>query len=106
MISGNKIKDITKTIVEVSDPLKIILFGSYASGNPDNNSDLDFIIVKESQLPRHRRAFDIRKALIGNMVPIDILVYTPDEFESALNDHYSLLNSALKEAKLLYDKAS
>lgn len=106
MITENKIADIARTIIRVYDPLKILLFGSYADGKPNYDSDLDFIIVKESQLPRHRRAFEIRKALIGKMVPLDILVYTPEEYEKELNDNYSFLHNALKNAKLLYDKAS
>lgn len=105
MISKNKIDDITRTIIEVSDPLKIILFGSYAEGHPNNDSDLDFIVVKDSELPRHRRAFDIRRALIGKMVPLDILVYTPEEFEMESNNSYSFLNSILKNSRLVYDKA-
>ena len=106
MITKNKIEDIARIIVNVSDPVKIILFGSYASGRPNSDSDLDLIVVKESKLPRHRRAFDIRKALIGKMVPLDILVYTPEEYEIELNDSYSFLCSVLKKSKLLYDKAS
>lgn len=106
MISKRKIDDITRTIVEVSDPLKVILFGSYASGQPNDDSDLDFIVVKESEKPRHKRAFDIRRALIGKMVPVDILVYTPDEFEKELNNTFSFLSSALKNARLVYDKAN
>jgi uncharacterized protein len=43
------------------DPDKIILFGSYAAGNATTDSDLDLLIIKDTDLPRHRRSFDIQK---------------------------------------------
>lgn len=106
MISKNKINEIIRNIVLNFNPDKIILFGSYASGNPTNDSDSDLLVIKDSILPRHRRANEIRKALIGSMVPMDILVYTPGEFESEKAIQFSFLNSALKNAKLLYDQAN
>lgn len=104
MISTEKIKEITQKIRLNFNPKKIILFGSYASDSQNVDSDLDLLIVKESNLPKHRRANDIRKALIGSMVPMDILVYTPEEFETEKSQKFSFLNSALKTAKILYDQ--
>lgn len=106
MISKEKIEEITRKIILNFNPDKIFLFGSYAAGNVTFNSDLDLLVVKESKLPRHRRANEIRKSLIGAMIPMDILVYTPDEFESEKSVQFSFLNSALKNAKLLYDHAN
>lgn len=105
MVTSKKIEEIKQQIVRDFNPRQILLIGSYASGNQNKNSDLDLLIVKDSDLPRHRRAFSIRKSLIGNGIPLDILVYTPDEFESEKNENYSFLNSALKNARLLYDQS-
>lgn len=104
MISADKIEEIKQKIVNNFNPKQILLIGSYASGNQNPDSDLDLLIIKDSDLPRHRRAFSIRKTLIGNGVPMDILVYTPDEFESEKNEKYSFVNTALKNARLLYDQ--
>jgi predicted nucleotidyltransferase len=46
MVSEKKIEEIASKIAEGFNPEKIILFGSYALGNPNRNSDLDFLIVK------------------------------------------------------------
>jgi len=104
MIETTKINDIVSRIAARFNPDKIILFGSYAAGNPDNDSDLDLLIIKDTDLPRHLRSFDIQKLLIGSMIPMDILVYTNQEFEQEQNERYSFLNSAIKTSKILYER--
>lgn len=104
MIETTKIDDIVERISRGFNPDKIILFGSYASGTSTNDSDLDLLIIKDSDLLPHRRSFDIQKLLIGSMVPMDILVYTNKEFEEEQEDSYSFLSKALKTSKILYER--
>jgi predicted nucleotidyltransferase len=104
MIDNNKIDEVVNKIALRFNPDKIILFGSYASGNPTNDSDVDLIIIQDTDLPKHKRSFDIQKLLIGSMIPIDILVYTKKEFENERNDKYSFLFKAIKTSKLLYER--
>ncbi len=104
MISQNKIDDIVNKIAQNYNPEKILLFGSYANGQPNDESDLDFIIIKDTDKPRHKRGREVRKFLIGSMVPIDIKIYTPDEFESEQKSGYSFLSSIIKGTKLLYER--
>ena len=104
MIETTKINDIVNKIAVRFNPDKIILFGSYAGGNPTNDSDLDLLIIQETELPRHRRSFDIQKSLIGSMVPMDILVYTTQEFEQEKNKKNSFIYSAIQTSKILYER--
>jgi uncharacterized protein len=104
MIEVNKINDIVNRIAYKFNPEKIILFGSYAVGNPNDDSDIDLLVIKDTDLPRHKRSFDIQKALRGSMVPIDILVYTQKEFEQEQHNKYSFLSSAIKTSKILYER--
>jgi predicted nucleotidyltransferase len=104
MIEANKINEIVVRIANKFNPDKIILFGSYASGNATNSSDLDLLVIKDTDLPYHKRSFDIHKWLIGSMVPMDILVYTNKEFEQEKNEKTSFLNSAIKISKVLYER--
>lgn len=104
MIETTKINDIVTRIASKFNPDKIILFGSYASGTPNDNSDIDLIVIQDTDLPRHKRSFDIQKLLIGSMIPMDILVYTSNEFEKEKNEKYSFLNSAIKTSKILYER--
>ena len=104
MIDTNKINEVVNRIAYGFNPDKIILFGSYAAGNPNNDSDIDLLVIKDTDLPRHKRSFDIQKLLRGSMIPIDILVYTQNEFEKEQSNKYSFLSSAIKTSKILYER--
>ena len=102
MITNTQIEDIKEKIAKEYKPERIYLFGSYANGHPDQDSDLDLIIVKETNQPKHKRGWEIRKFLFGLKVPMDLKVYMPAEFENEKNNQYSFLFSAMKGSKLLY----
>ncbi len=105
VIDSNKINDIVNRIATKFDPDKIILFGSYASGSQNEDSDLDLLIIKDTDQPIQTRGFDIRMSLLGTMIPFDILIYTNSEFENEKSNSFSFLNSAMKNAKVLYERA-
>lgn len=104
IIPESKIKEIANTIVKIIDPDKIILIGSYAAGNPNIDSDIDLLVIKESTLPRYKRSFEIEKALIRSGVPMDILVYTHNEFAIEKEIPSSFIQTAIKTSKLLYER--
>ena len=85
-------------------PSKIILFGSYASGNPHVDSDLDFIIIKNTETPKIKRGREVRKLLFGALVPIDLKIYTPYEFEEESLNEFTFLHNALKTSKIVYEQ--
>jgi predicted nucleotidyltransferase len=62
-------------------PEKVIIFGSYARGTPGPDSDLDILIVMNSELPRHKRVLNVRALFNPQPCPMDILVYTPQEVQ-------------------------
>lgn len=106
MIEKDKISEIVEKIATGYNPEKIILFGSYASGKPNENSDLDLFIIKETNLPRPERTVQVRKMLFGTKVPIDLIVFTPKEIEESKENKYSFINEVLKTGKTLYEQAS
>lgn len=87
-------------------PEKIILFGSAARDEFEEGSDLDFFIIKETKLPRHRRPLEIYRFLDDRNLPIDFIIYTPKEFEERffLGDFF--IKRILKEGKVLYERKS
>ena len=104
MITKAKIKEIVQKIVENYKPERIILFGSYADGQPTEDSDLDLIVIKETDLPRYKRAREIRKYLWGiTDVPKDILVYTQAEIDDWKNVEEAFITKAIKKGKILYE---
>jgi predicted nucleotidyltransferase len=105
MIDSNKINEVVSRIASKFNPERIILFGSHASGNSNIDSDLDLLIIQETELPMHKRGLDIRLALIGTMIPMDLLVYTKTEFEEEKKKKYSFISSAIKNSKVLNERA-
>lgn len=105
MIDNYQINEVIAKIATRFNPDKIIIFGSYANGLQNVDSDLDILIVQDSDLPMHKRGFDIRMSLIDTMIPMDILIYTKSEFEQEKNRSFSFLNSAMKNSKIMYERA-
>lgn len=103
MITEEKISDIVNKIVHFYNPDKIILFGSYAKGFANEDSDIDLIIIKKTEVPKQKRGREIRKYLFGSLVPMDIKVYTPDEFNNDLTNPYSFIYGVIKDSKMLYE---
>jgi len=63
--------------------LQIYLFGSYASGEPKDNSDVDLMVIVENNMDPFKTAFKIRKSLVGSDMILDIIVNKKDAFEKA-----------------------
>jgi uncharacterized protein len=106
MIEKDKISEIVEIIAAGYNPEKIILFGSYASGTPNENSDLDLFIIKETNLPRPERTVQVRKMLFGAKIPIDLIVFTPKEIEESKENKFSFIYEVLTTGKTLYEQAS
>lgn len=79
----------------------IMLFGSLARGDISTTSDIDMIIVKWTEKKFLDRLDEIYSTLIPN-VALDILVYTPEEFEAMKSKNVFVMN-AVKEGKMLYE---
>lgn len=106
MIGNEKISEIVDKIASGYNPDKIILFGSYATGNPNEDSDLDLFIIKDTDLPRPQRTVQVRKMLYGSMIPIDLIVFTPKEIDESKKNKFSFVYEVLITGKTLYERAS
>jgi len=105
MIGEDKISEIVNKIASGYNPEKIILFGSYATGNPNENSDLDLFVIKDTDLPRPQRTMQVRRLVYGSMIPIDLIVYTPKEIDESKENIYSFVYEVLNKGKTLYERA-
>jgi predicted nucleotidyltransferase len=104
LIPEKRIQEIVDKISNNYFPDKIILFGSYAKGNPEVNSDLDLFIIKDSTLPRYKRSIEVRRLLFGSMIPIDLLIYTPKEIEDQKDKKYSFVREVLNTGRVVYER--
>lgn len=80
---------------------KVILFGSLATGDVGMTSDIDLIIVKETD-KRFLDRLDEFYTKLQPSVGMDILVYTPQEFEE-LKESRAFVQRAVREGKVLYE---
>ncbi len=101
-ITDEIIQEIKTRIVKRVHPEKIILFGSYAYGNPMRDSDLDLLVILPTEEPMHKRIMRIRKLIRDIRVPKDILVYTPQEVEAWKNVSSAFITSVMKKGKVIY----
>ena len=96
--------DLIKKINSLFKPKKIILFGSYAWGNPDKDSDYDIFIVMDSTEKRYsKRAIEILSKCHPADISIDLLVRTPEEVKKHLEIGDPFIKKIVTEGKVLYD---
>ena len=103
MITQEQINEITKRIVNKFKPQKIILFGSYANGTPTEESDLDLLIIKDSDFPAHLQNRKVRKILSDLRIPVDVMVKTPEEFQIYKDIIGTIIYPANKFGKVIYE---
>jgi predicted nucleotidyltransferase len=97
-----EIQNITQQIIEKYKPEKIVLFGSAARGKRDLDSDVDLLIIKkETPLYGADRIRELSRIIERN-IPLDLLIYRPEEFEKRVQMGDPFLKSVLKEGKVLY----
>ncbi|MFA4852670.1 MAG: nucleotidyltransferase domain-containing protein [Bacteroidales bacterium] len=104
MIDKSTILNFVYRIVSTANPDKIYLFGSYATGQANENSDIDLLVIKDTSEPRYKRSIEIQKLFIGSKIPADILVYTNNEFEQEKTNQFSFINSVIQGAQLMYER--
>jgi predicted nucleotidyltransferase len=106
MVDKKIIEEVKKRLIKAYNPLEIYVFGSYAWGCPDEESDLDLLIVIERyEKDRHATLVEGHKALVDVDVSKDILVYSKDEFERFSNDVTRLCYKIKHKGRKIYAKA-
>ncbi|MCC7161500.1 MAG: nucleotidyltransferase domain-containing protein [Anaerolineae bacterium] len=93
-----------KRIAETLHPEKIILFGSYAYGNPTPDSDVDLLVVMPSQEPEIERYLLVSRLLRPRPFAVDILVKTPQEIAHSIENGDFFIDEIVSEGKVLYEQ--
>jgi predicted nucleotidyltransferase len=93
-------------IVSELKPEKIILFGSYAYGNPTPDSDVDLLVIMNTKAKEIDRFVAVSNLLYPRQFPVDILVKTPKEIEAeARKKGNFFIREILKKGKVIYDRS-
>jgi len=92
-------------LIQHDDPEKIIVFGSLASGEVHSWSDIDLVVIKQTDLPFFQRLQEVRH-LLHPRVGTDILVYTPEEFEQLSQRRLFFQEEILDKGVVVYERDS
>lgn len=103
-VTEKLLDEIVQRIVRTVNPEKIVLFGSRARDDSRPVSDLDILVIMESTEPRYRRSIPLFSALSDIPIPMDILVYTPEEVREWSGVRQAFPTTALREGRVLYER--
>ena len=92
-----------QVVVESMSPERIILFGSFANGPIHEWSDLDLVVVAETDLPFYKRLKQVYMQ-VRPTVGMDVIVYTPDEWESLKASRIFVREEIAEKGKVVYER--
>lgn len=102
MLTENDIARIAFRISERDPVLAIGVFGSYAVGSAKPGSDLDLFVIKDSADKPGERRLALRRFLFGVLHPIDLHVFTPEEFENTAYEELSFAWVIARQARIYH----
>jgi predicted nucleotidyltransferase len=111
MNTDEVVQQIVETIRDKYQPEKIILFGSRVWGEPDEDSDLDVLVIKETderevdrmrEVSRLLRRFQQRPYLL----PLDVFVKTPGEFAQRLAIGDDFIAEIVERGRVAYERGA
>ena len=107
-VSDDQLASLAQRIIDLANPRRVILFGSQARETAREDSDIDLLIVGDRPTgetgSRRREIARIRRGLPLLGIPIDILLFTPDEVEKWRHTTNHVVSDAMREGKVLYER--
>jgi predicted nucleotidyltransferase len=97
---------VQRIVVNVSQPAKVILFGSYARGDADEGSDLDLMVVERELTDKASEYLKLKQAIGRIGVGVDLLLFSELEFQRRSQVPGTVLYWAKMEGKVLHDSAA
>jgi predicted nucleotidyltransferase len=102
-LTENLLEEITKRIANSIQPERIYLFGSYAAGRADDDSDVDLLaVVPDTEKSLRQIAIDGRKSLWDIKVPFDLIVCTRHQFDRFRDVKNSIMYEAFCFGRVVY----
>ena len=99
-----EIKKFVEEIVKKFSPEKIILFGSYGYGRPDEESDVDLFVIMNTKKSSIAQEVEIRME-IERSFPLDLIVMTPEEIKKRIKQGDTFIQTILEKGEVLYEKS-
>ena len=103
---------IVEKLKDTINPYKIILFGSYAYGNPDKDSDIDIIVVtNDDYFPKsHKEKSELYLKVSNTLteiiaqIPVDLIVHSKPMYKKFIEMKSMFSRKILKSGKVLYER--
>src|SRR5579875_1603927 len=102
MISQQRIQEYADRVAEAFHPDKIILFGSYAYGQPNEDSDVDLLVVMPGDKIDRKKMIEIRQTLPTSF-PMDLLIYDPAYLHQRSQIEDWFVREVLEKGRVLYE---
>ncbi|MDD2735303.1 MAG: nucleotidyltransferase domain-containing protein [Desulfuromonadaceae bacterium] len=102
ILSTMDIDQVRDVIAQAMRPEKIYLFGSYADGKATEDSDVDLVVVMDSELAPHKRNVALKRLFPGRAFSLDAFVYTPQEFARYRDIPGTIVYNATHHGRLLH----
>jgi len=103
-ITPEKVQMVVQRLIEVANPKKIILFGSYVRGDATRDSDLDVLVVTSHEVESPRReSVRLRNSLSDINMPMDIVVVPFSRFEALRAKLGLIYREADRHGKVVYE---
>lgn len=102
MLTENDIRRIVERVVSGYGPLVVGTFGSYAVGTARPSSDLDLFVVKATREPAGARRRAVARLLFGVMHPLDLHVFTPEQFQETVDEELSFEWVITRQARIYH----
>jgi uncharacterized protein len=104
-VDENLLDEVVRRVLTVARPDRIILFGSAATGQMTEDSDLDLLVVEPEAADTRDRSVRIRRALGDVCYPVDVIVMSSARFEETKNLIGGIAYPARKYGRVLYEAA-
>lgn len=102
MISEKTIHEAVELLRKTANPVRIILFGSYARGDITEESDLDFLVIEKELKARRMEIVRLRDVLSPLRIPVDVLVISEKTYQEWKDAPGTVIYEAALEGKVVY----
>lgn len=102
----DKLPEVIEGLAIKLRPERIILFGSHAYGKPTPDSDVDLLVILETDASTTERYLAVSRLLYPRPFPVDILVRTPREIEQALHAGDFFIKEIVSQGRVLYERTN